>query len=181
MTKVFLFGAPGSGLLRVAEELYARTDFKKSFSMDPMYKRSDFPKDVQWADLNSAIKTNYTEGQDEPYELHGSWWISKFYRNIIQEYPESIFIFVSRNDDETLKRIGINGSSMSIINLVGGEDAWGNTILKINDYIHEFVYANNAEWVHVAGDGAVISEDFEVLGKTGDPRPATVKIAIKKP
>jgi hypothetical protein len=70
---------------------------------------------------------------------------------------------------------------MSIINLVGGEDAWGNTILKINDYIHEFVYANNAEWVHVAGDGAVISEDFEVLGKTGDPRPATVKIAIKKP
>jgi len=181
MTKIFLFGSPGSGLLRAAEELYARPDFKKSFKMDPMYKRSDFPRNMQWSDLANVIESNYPKGQEEPYELHGSWWISKFYKNIIHDYPDAIFIFVSRNDPETLKRIGLNGSSTASINVAGGEEAWGNTILKINDSVHDYVLANNLEWVHVAGDGMVISEDFEVLGKTGEPKPATVKIAIKKP
>ena len=31
MTKVFVFGAPGSGTLSVSEELYSRDDFKKIF------------------------------------------------------------------------------------------------------------------------------------------------------
>ena len=53
MTKVFVFGAPGSGILRIAEELYMRDNFKKLFDQDPVYKRVKFSTDVTWQELKN--------------------------------------------------------------------------------------------------------------------------------
>lgn len=180
MTKFFIFGAPGSGILRAAEELYSREDFKKIFKKDPLYKRQEFPKDIKWVDLKSVIDENYSQEQEGTYEVHGGWWIYKYFEKIKENYPGSYFVVVSRYSRESLQRIGVNGSAALAINLQGGEEVWAEKIKLMDETLHQIVENNNATWVNLFSDGKAFNEDFSIIESTDEPKKATVKMAIGK-
>jgi hypothetical protein len=138
MTKVFVFGAPGSGNLRISEELYMRDDFKKSFNQDPVYKRTQFSADIAWPELKSVIDTNYAADQSEAYEIHAGWWICKFFKYIYETYPDSVFICVSRYDRAALKKIGVAGTSTEMIEKMGGEEAYKEKIDLVDAKLEKY-------------------------------------------
>ena len=179
MTKFFVLGAPGSGVLKAAEELYARGDFKKIFKQDPIYKRTEFPKDIKWTNLKECIDNNYVE-QDGTYELHGGWWIYKYFEKIKESYPESYYVFVSRHSRESLQKIGIQGSPTTGIELNGGEEKWGERIKEIDEELHKIVDKHNLSWHYIEADENAFREDFSVIEKTEEPKLATVKISMGK-
>lgn len=178
--KFFIFGAPGSGILRAAEELYARDDFKKSFKQDPIYKRIEFPKDVKWVNLQEIIDNNYQAEQNGVYEIHGGWWLYKFFQKIKDHYPNSYFIFVSRHSRESLQKIGIQGSPIASVELNGGEDQWGERIKTIDEMLHKIVEDHNFSWHYIRPDENAFREDFSIIDKTEEPKVASVKMAIGK-
>ena len=178
MTKVFVFGAPGSGNLRISEELYMRDDFKKSFNQDPVYKRIQFSADVAWPELKEVIDTNYKEDQQEAYEIHAGWWICKFFKYIYETYPDSVFICVSRYDRTALKKIGVAGTSTEMIEKMGGEEAYKEKIELVDESVHRIADRVQANWINVQPEEAMLDENFTVLSVNDDPKPASIKIAV---
>lgn len=178
MTKVFVFGAPGSGILRIAEELYMRDDFKKSFEQDPVYKRVKFSSDVSWQELKSVIDTNYAADQSEAYEIHSGWWICKFFREIYIEYTSSVFICVSRYDREALKKIGLSGNPIDMIERQGGPEAFKEKIELVDESVHRIADRVQAEWTNILVDENIFSENFTLLPINDDPKPASIKVAV---
>lgn len=178
--KFFVFGAPGSGILKAAEELYSRDDFKKSFKQDPIYKRPEFPKDVRWHHLKESIDNNYNQSQVEPNEIHGGWWIYKYFEKIKESYPDSYYVFVSRHSRESLQKIGVQGSPVSSIELHGGEELWAERIKEIDEILHTIVDQHNWQWHYIESDENAFNNDFSVIDKTEEPKVATVKISIGK-
>jgi hypothetical protein len=178
MTKVFVFGAPGSGILRIAEELYMRDDFKKQFDQDPVYKRVKFSGDVSWQELKAVIDSNYAAGQSESYEVHSGWWICKFFREIYIEYTGSVFICVSRYDREALKKIGLSGNPIDMIERQGGPEAFKEKIELVDESVHRIADRVQADWINILADENILGENFEVLPINDDPKPASIKIAV---
>lgn len=178
MTKVFVFGAPGSGILRIAEELYMRDDFKKSFDQDPVYKRVKFSQDVSWNELKTAIDTNYKPDQLEEYEIHSGWWICKFFKEIYEEYTDSVFICVSRYDREALKKIGLSGNPTDMIERQGGPEAFKEKVSLVDESIHRIADRVQAPWVNITAEENIFDKDFTILPVNEDPKPATIKIAV---
>jgi hypothetical protein len=180
MTKVFVFGAPGSGNLRISEELYMRDDFKKAFNQDPVYKRPQFSADVAWPELKAVIDTNYKADQPEEYEIHAGWWICKFFKDIYEEYTDSVFICVSRYDRTALKKIGVAGTSIEMIEKMGGEEAYKEKIELVDESVHRIADRVQANWINVLPEEAMLDENFTVLTINEDPKPATIKIAVRR-
>jgi hypothetical protein len=178
MTKVFVFGAPGSGNLRISEELYMRDDFKKAFNQDPVYKRSQFSANVTWPELKAAIDTNYKADQSEEYEVHAGWWICKFFKDIYESYPDSMFICVSRYDRAALKKIGVSGTPIEMIERMGGEEAYKEKIELVDESVHRIATRAQSSWINVLPEEAMLDENFVVLTINDDPKPATIKIAV---
>ena len=178
MTKVFVFGAPGSGTLSVSEELYSRDDFKKIFKNDPIYKRTSFPKDIKWGDVYSVIDTNYQEGQLEKYEVASGWWLYKFFNKIIATYPNAIIICVSRNIQESLCTIGISSSSHEAIELHGGVDAYKQKLISADEEVHRIASSLNASWKYIYSGETIFDTDFNCVNLKDEPKPATIKVAV---
>jgi hypothetical protein len=178
MTKVFVFGAPGSGNLRISEELYMRNDFKKSFNQDPVYKRPQFSADVAWPELKAVIDTNYKADQSEEYEVHAGWWICKFFKDIYEAYPDSVFICVSRYDREVLKKIGVAGTSTAMVEKLGGTEMYKERIELVDHSVHRIADRVQATWINVLPEEVILDENFVVLPINDDPKPATIKIAV---
>jgi hypothetical protein len=178
MTKVFVFGAPGSGIIRIAEELYMRDDFKKQFEQDPVYKRVKFGADVSWHELKPIIDTNYAVDQPEDYEVHAGWWICKFFRQIHEEYTDSVFVCVSRYDREALKKIGLSGNPADMVERQGGPEAFKERVELVDESVHMIANRIQANWINISADESIFGENFEVLSVNDDPKPATIKIAV---
>lgn len=180
MTKVFVFGAPGSGILRVAEELYMRDDFKKLFSQDPIYKRVNFGKTVLWDDISPIIASNYQADQSEQYEVHSGWWISRYFRQIVETYPDSIFVCVSRYSRDSLKKIALSGNPTDMIDRQGGPEEFQAKVEAVDISIENIAAKLNARWTAIAPDETIFAEDFSIIPVTDDPKPASIKIAVGK-
>jgi hypothetical protein len=180
MTKFFVLGSPGSGLLKVAEELYSRDDFKKTFKQDPIYKRGEFPKDIKWANLKESIDNNYQAEQDGMYELHSGWWIYKFFNKIKEAYPGSYLVVVSRHDRDSLGKIGVQSSDSSSVEQQGGEEVWGEKIKNVDEVLHSIVDQCNFKWIYVESDSETFLEDLSVIERTSEIKKPTVKIALGK-
>ena len=178
MTKVFVFGAPGSGILRIAEELYMRDNFKKLFDQDPVYKRVKFSTDVTWQELKNAIDTNYNQGQLEEYEIHAGWWLCKFFKEIYEEYTDSVFICVSRYEREALKKIGLSGNPAEMIERQGGPEAFKEKIELVDQSVHRIADRIQANWLNILADENIFDENFTVLPINDDPKPASIKLAV---
>jgi hypothetical protein len=180
MTKVFVLGAPGSGTLKVSEELYSRDDFKKVFKNDPIYKRELFPKDIKWTDVQPVIDDNYQEGQLEKYEVASGWWLYKYYHKIITTYPDAIIICVSRNSRESLCTIGVNASSYKTIENHGGEDGYKQQIISADVEIANIAASLNANWKYIHSDETIFDKEFNCINSKDESlaKPATIKIAV---
>ena len=182
MTKVFVFGAPGSGTIKVSEELYSRDDFKKIFKDDPIYKRALFPnpKDIKWADVQQVLDTNYQAGQPEKYEVVSGWWLYKYYNKIINTYPDAIIICTSRNNQESLCTIGVNSSSHQAIANHGGEEGYKQQILAADIAISNIVASLNANWKYIHSDETIFDKEFNCINSKDESlaKPATIKIAV---
>lgn len=182
MTKVFVLGAPGSGTLKVSEELYSRDDFKKIFKDDPIFKRALFPKDIKWKDIQPVLDANYQEGQPEKYEVVGGWWLYKYYNKIISTYPDAIIICVSRYSQESLCAIGVNGSSYNAVENHGGEDAYKQQIILADVEISKIAVSLNANWKYIHSDETIFDKEFNCINSKDESlaKPVTIKIAVGK-
>jgi hypothetical protein len=155
-----------------------RDDFKKAFNQDPVYKRPQFSANVAWPELQAVIDTNYNEDQQEPYEVHAGWWICKFFKDIYETYPDSVFICVSRYDRAALKKIGVAGTSTTMIEKLGGEEAYKERIELVDESVHRIADRVQANWINILPEEVVLDENFTVLSINDDPKPASIKIAV---
>jgi hypothetical protein len=180
MRKVFVLGAPGSGTLKVSEELYARDDFRKIFTVDPIYRRTIFPPDIKWAAVKDVIDANYDSTQTEPYEVHCGWWLYKYYQKITETYPDAIIILLSRNSQDSLCTIGISGSSHEAIEQNGGEVAYRQKIMSADVEISKIAASLNADWKYIHSDETIFDSEFNCINSKDESlaKPATIKIAV---